>query len=83
MIRGPSTSVDTVLGRDVEDRTGSPDEHLAILVGAGPDQATAGFVVALEGNIRDGALADATPDPVRLAGWPTTPLVEAVRAMAS
>ena len=51
----------------------SPEEHLAVLVGAGLDEATAGFVVALDGNIRDGALADATGDLSRLAGRPSHP----------
>ena len=60
-------------------RSVTPEEHLAILVDAGLDEATAGFVVALDGNIRDGALADATPELARLAGRPTTPLLDAVR----
>jgi len=70
-------------GRVVEYRPVSPEEHLAILVGAGLDEATAGFVVAMDGNIRDGALADATPELARLAGRPTTPLLDAVRTMAA
>ena len=61
----------------------SPEEHLALLVDAGLDEATAGFVVAMDGNIRGGALADATPELARLAGGPTTPLLDAVRAMAA
>jgi NAD(P)H dehydrogenase (quinone) len=71
------------------DRGLAPDEIVAagrsldpILVGAGMDEATAGFVVALDGNIRDGALADASPDLSRLAGRPSTPLVDALRALA-
>jgi NAD(P)H dehydrogenase (quinone) len=43
---------------------------------------TAGFVVALEGNIRAGALADGTQDLSRLAGRPSTPLVDGLRALA-
>jgi NAD(P)H dehydrogenase (quinone) len=72
----------TVLGRDVDYRSVSPEEHLAILVEAGLDEATAGFVVALDGNIRAGALADATRDLSRLAGRPSTPLVDGLRALA-
>jgi NAD(P)H dehydrogenase (quinone) len=78
-----AAAIATVLGRDVEYRSVSPEEHLAILVEAGLDEAIAGFVVALDGNIRDGALADAAPDLARLAGRPTTPLLDAVRAMAA
>ena len=70
-----------LLGRDVEYRSVSPDEHLAALVGAGLDEATAGFVVALDGNIRGGALADATPDLSRLAGRHSTPLADGLRAL--
>jgi NAD(P)H dehydrogenase (quinone) len=77
-----AAAIATVLGRDVEYRSVSPEEHLATLVGAGLDEATAGFVVALDGNIRAGALADASPDLARLAGRPTTPLLDAVRTMA-
>jgi NAD(P)H dehydrogenase (quinone) len=72
----------TVLGRDVDYRSVSPEEHLAILVEAGLDEATAGFVVALDANIRAGALADATRDLSRLAGRPSTPLVDGLRALA-
>jgi NAD(P)H dehydrogenase (quinone) len=72
----------TVLGRDVEYRQVSPEEHLAILTGSGLDEATAGFVVAMDAAIRDGELADATPELSRLAGRPSTPLVDALRAMA-
>jgi NAD(P)H dehydrogenase (quinone) len=78
-----AAAIATALGRDVEYRAVSPEEHLAILVEAGLDEATAGFVVALDGNIRAGALADATPDLARLAGRPTTPLLDAVRTMAA
>jgi NAD(P)H dehydrogenase (quinone) len=70
-----------VLGRDVRYRSVSPEEHLAILVEAGLDENTAGFVVALDGNIREGTLADATPYLSRLAGRPSTPLVEGLRAL--
>jgi NAD(P)H dehydrogenase (quinone) len=71
-----------VLGRDVEYRSVTPEEHLAILVSAGLDEPTASFVVALDGNIRDGALADATPTLARLTGHPTTPLADTLRKLA-
>ena len=68
-----------VLGRDVRYRRVSSAEHLEALTGAGLDEGTAGFLVALDGNTRDGALALQTGDLSRLAGRPTTPLVEALR----
>ncbi|WP_144119048.1 NmrA family NAD(P)-binding protein [Catellatospora sichuanensis] len=72
----------TVLGRDVVYRRVSPEEHLGLLTEAGLDAGTAGFLVALDGNIRDGALALTTGDLSRLAGRPTTPLVDALRPLA-
>jgi NAD(P)H dehydrogenase (quinone) len=76
-----AATLSTVLGREVTYRSVSPEEHLAVLTGAGLDEATAGFVVALDGNIREGTLADATPDLSRLAGRPSTPLEPALRAL--
>jgi NAD(P)H dehydrogenase (quinone) len=70
-----------LLGRDVEYRSVSPEEHLAALVAAGVNEGTAGFVVALDGNIREGTLADATPELSRLAGRPSTPLADGLRAL--
>ncbi|SDF87786.1 NAD(P)H dehydrogenase (quinone) [Cellulosimicrobium cellulans] len=69
-----------VLGRPVVYRRVSPDEHRALLLGAGLDEGTAGFVVALDGNIRDGLLAEVTEDLRRLLGRPTTPHVDGLRA---
>jgi NAD(P)H dehydrogenase (quinone) len=76
-----AATLSTVLGREVTYRSVSPEEHLAVLTGAGLDEATAGFVVALDGNIREGTRADATPDLSRLAGRPSTPLADALRAL--
>ncbi|MCS5719139.1 SDR family oxidoreductase [Herbiconiux sp. CPCC 205763] len=70
-----------VLGRPVVYRSVSPEEHLAILTDAGLDAGTAGFVVALDGNIRDGLLAETSGELAQLIGHPTTPLVEALRAL--
>ncbi|GAA1438498.1 SDR family oxidoreductase [Leifsonia poae] len=69
-----------IVGREVEYRAVSPDEHRAILVDAGLDTGTADFVVALDGNIRDGALADAPGTLSRLIGRPTTSLEDGLRA---
>ncbi|MET0784128.1 MAG: NAD(P)-dependent oxidoreductase, partial [Leifsonia flava] len=69
-----------VLGTPVTFRSLSPEEHLAALAAAGLDEGTAGFVVALDGNIRDGLLAETSGDLARLIGRPTTPLVDGLRA---
>ena len=64
------------LDRKVTYEAVEPEEHLAILKGAGLDELTAGFLVALDGNIRDGELALTTGDLSRLTGRPTVPLSE-------
>jgi NAD(P)H dehydrogenase (quinone) len=75
-------AIGELTGREVTHRRLSPEEHLAALREAGLDEGTAGFVVALDGNIRDGALALTTGDLARLAGRPSTPLVEGLRPFA-
>lgn len=72
----------SVLGREVAYEAVDPAEHLAILTGAGLDEQTAGFLVALDGNIRDGELASTTGDLSRLTGRPTVPLAEALARLA-
>lgn len=69
-----ATTVGELLGRPVGYRSVTPDEHTAALREAGLDEGTAGFVVALDGNIRDGALAEVTGTLSELIGRPTTPL---------
>ncbi|WP_168915440.1 NmrA family NAD(P)-binding protein [Microcella flavibacter] len=56
------------------------EEHLAQLTAAGLDAGTAGFVVALDGDIRSGLLDATTGDLSRLIGRPTTPLEQGLRA---
>ena len=73
----------SALGRSVVYRSVSPSEHLDILTSAGLDAGTAGFVVAHDGNIRDGLLAETSGDLGRLIGHPTTPLVEGLRTLAA
>ncbi|MGY1704594.1 SDR family oxidoreductase [Geodermatophilus sp. SYSU D00697] len=71
-----------LLGREVTYQRLTPEEHQAALEAAGLDAGTAGFVVALDGGIRAGALARTTGDLSRLAGRPTTPLLEGLRPFA-
>jgi NAD(P)H dehydrogenase (quinone) len=71
-----------VLGRDVELRPLSTDEHVALLEGVGLDAGTAGFVATLSRNIRDGELGGSDGTLRRLLGRPTTPLVEGLRRIA-
>lgn len=69
-----------VLGRPVTYRDVTPDEHRAALLGAGLDEGTAGFVVALDQNIAAGALADATDTLRGLLGRPATTLRDGLAA---
>lgn len=77
-----AAAIGTVLGREVAYRRVTPAEHRQVLLDAGLDAGTADVVVALDGNIRAGALAGVTHDLSRITGRPTTPLVAALRALA-
>jgi len=79
-LQGPRHAISQIVGREVVYRTVTPAERLAGLRAAGLDEGTGQFLVALEGNIRDGLLAQATGELARLIGRPTTPLVDGLRA---
>jgi NAD(P)H dehydrogenase (quinone) len=69
-----------VLDREVVWTPLDSDAQLAALLEAGVPEGGAGFAVALDGNIRDGALADVTSDLTDLIGRPTTPIADTFRA---
>jgi NAD(P)H dehydrogenase (quinone) len=75
-----AAAISEITGSPVEWKNVSTDEHVAILTAAGLDEGTAGFVAALDANIRDGLLGETSGDLARLIGRPTTPLVEGLRA---
>ncbi|MET4639982.1 SDR family oxidoreductase [Mycetocola sp. 2940] len=77
-----ATALSDVVGRDVTFSSVSPEEHTVALTGAGLDAGTAGFLVALDANTRDGLLAATTGDLARLLGRPTTPLRDGLAAIA-
>jgi len=70
----------TITGRPVVHRRVTPGERLQGLLAAGLDEGTAGFVVALEGNTRDGDLAGTSGELRQLLGRPTVGLVDALTA---
>ena len=72
-----------IIGSKVVYTPMDPDEYVGVLTAAGLDEGTAGFVVALDQSIRNGALADATGDLSSLIGRPTTSLVDGLRAAAA
>lgn len=69
-----------VLGRDVVYTPLTDAEHLTALEAAGLDAGTAGFVVALDADTRNGLLAETSGDLTALIGRPTTPLREGLLA---
>src|SRR4051794_10145248 len=68
-------------GRDVVYRDLSPAEHEAALVAAGVPEGAAGFVVALDQAIAQGALDTGSTALSELTGRPTTPLADHVRTV--
>jgi NAD(P)H dehydrogenase (quinone) len=75
-----AAAVSGIVGKPVAYRRVTPEEHLAELTAAGLDAGTAGFVVALDGNIRDGLLGVTTGELAATIGRPTTPFVETLAA---
>ncbi len=73
-------AIGEVLGREVAYVAQTPEEQAAALTAAGLDAGTVGFLVGLDGNIREGLLGEVTGELSRLIGRPTTPLVEALRS---
>jgi NAD(P)H dehydrogenase (quinone) len=71
-----------VLGRDVEHRSVTPEQHLQALTDAGVPEPMAQMAVGVDAGIRAGAFAFTNGDLTRLLGRPTTPLVEGLRPLA-
>ena len=69
-------AISEIIGQPVVYKPVSPEEMTNILKNAGLDEGTAGFVVGLDQNIANGALAESTEDLTKLIGRPTTPLKE-------
>lgn len=76
-------AVSSITGTPVVYEPLTPEQHAERLTGFGLDEGTVGFVVALDGNIRDGLLAETSGDLSRLIGRPTTPLAEGLAAAQS
>jgi NAD(P)H dehydrogenase (quinone) len=72
--------VSEIVEREVTYKRVSSKDHRKILTKAGLDMGTAGFVVTLDTNTRDGALGDASDTLSTLIGRPTTPLAEGLAA---
>jgi NAD(P)H dehydrogenase (quinone) len=68
-----------ILNREVTYQPVTPEEHLDSLRSAGLDDATAQFLVTLDGDTGRGLLAETSGTLRRLIGRPTTPLLDALR----
>jgi len=75
-----AAAASAAFGVDVTFESVTPESHTEILTGVGLDAGTAGFVVALDGNIRDGVLGTPTNDLSTLIGRPTTTLAQYLAA---
>lgn len=72
-------AISRTIGRDVTLENVTSEEHQHLLVAAGLDEGTAGFVVALDANTRDGLLGVTNGELSTLIGRPTTPLIDGLR----
>ncbi|WP_433504547.1 SDR family oxidoreductase [Pseudonocardia halophobica] len=75
-----AATISEASGREVEYRPVGPGELIGILTGAGLDEGTAGFVVALDESIARGDLDIESTDLPELLGRPLTPVADVVRA---
>ncbi len=75
-----AAAIGAIVGREVIYERLTAEQYAERLQGFGVDPGAIGFMIALDANIRAGALAETTGDLSRLIGHPTTPLVEGLRA---
>lgn len=68
-------------GNDCAYKPVSPDELKAAMVANGMDEGLADFVAALDTNIAEGSLEEATGDLQKLIGRVGTPLKETIRKL--
>jgi NAD(P)H dehydrogenase (quinone) len=72
-------AIAATIGGEVTLTNVTSQEHRRLLVAAGLDEGTAGFIVALDTNTRDGLLGATTGELSSLIGHPTTTLAETLR----
>jgi NAD(P)H dehydrogenase (quinone) len=70
-------------GSDIPYAPVTPEGHADVLRSLGLDEGSVGFVVRLDGDTREGTLAETSGDLSRLIGRPTTPLLEGLRQALS
>jgi NAD(P)H dehydrogenase (quinone) len=74
-----AAAMSEVLGKPVTYQAVPAEQYHAMLTGAGLDEGTAGFLVALDGSMGAGIMAYTSDDLSRLIGHPTMSLVEGLR----
>lgn len=68
-----------VLGTEVRYQALSSEQEREQLLSFGLDEATAGFMITLNANLRDGAMVPTPGDLSRLIGHPTEPLADTLK----
>ncbi|WP_151774768.1 SDR family oxidoreductase [Streptomyces abyssomicinicus] len=68
-----------ILGKPVSYQALTDEQELEQLLGLGLDEGAAGFMVTLNADLRDGAMAPTSGDLARLIGHPTESLAETLR----
>jgi NAD(P)H dehydrogenase (quinone) len=69
-----------LLGRPVRYQALTPEQEREQLISYGLGEGTADFMVTLNADMRDGAMAPIPGDLTRLIGHPTEPLAETMKA---
>ncbi|MFI0367048.1 NAD(P)H-binding protein [Actinomadura sp. 1N219] len=75
-----AATVQELLGRPVRYEALTPEAEREQLLASGLDEGTAGFLVTLNADMRDGAMAPTPGDLARLIGRPTETLAETMKA---
>ena len=78
-----AAEIAAVTGKPVTYTDLSPQEHRAALTATGLPEELAGFLVAVEQDIKHGLLADVTGELRALTGRPTTPIRDTVAGVVS
>jgi NAD(P)H dehydrogenase (quinone) len=73
-----ATEIAEVTGKEITYTDLTPERHHAALTEAGLPEGTAQFLVALDGDTRNGLLGAVTDDLRELIGRPTTPMADTI-----
>lgn len=74
-----ASAAQQILGTPVRYEALTPEQERDMLLGAGLDEGTVGFIGAMNAGIREGTQATTSGDLSRLIGRPTTPIIETMK----